>query len=300
MNGTIFDIKKYAIHDGPNIRTTIFFKGCPLSCWWCHNPEGLNASIDLTWKSESCIGCGECKTKCSRNALEFNQSTLIRKTAECASCLDCLNTCPALAHEQTGHKVSADRVKAEIKKDIPFFDQSKGGVTFSGGEPLMQPLFLLELLTWCGDYGIHRVVDTSCFSKTTDLIAVARKTDLFLIDLKQMDNQKHRLYTGVSNDRIIANIKVLVEMKKNIRFRIPLVDGVNTDDENMIKTGTFIRSLPIETRVDLLPYHAIATGKYKKLGLDNRCADFRPCADDVVRHCQKILTDMGLKTRIGG
>lgn len=300
MKGIIFDIKKYAIHDGPNIRTTIFFKGCPLKCWWCHNPEGIDSAIDMVWKDDACIGCRECLQACTQEALQMHDTGIVRDKKKCSGCFDCLAVCPALAHEATGREVTVDDVMVEIKKDLPFYDQSKGGVTFSGGEPLMQPEFLLELLRKCGELGIHRAVDTCCVVKYENLQKIAEEAELFLVDLKHMDGEKHQLYTGVSNSLIFNNIKMLADIGKNMRFRIPLVEGVNSDDTNIINTGKFVKSLGIDTKIDLLPYHSIAAGKYKKLGLENRGVDFKPCSEETIRHCHKLLTEMGLKTQIGG
>lgn len=300
MKGTIFDIKKYAIHDGPNIRTTIFFKGCPLSCGWCHNPEGIEPSVELLWKDESCVGCSSCIDACQKNALKMESSGLERNTARCRTCLDCVNTCPALAHEATGKKMSLREVQSEIRKDLIFYDQSKGGVTLSGGEPLMQPRFLVALLQWCGELGIHRAVDTCCSVKKDHLLLTAEETDLFLVDIKHMDDEKHRRYTGVSNQLILDNIRALAEKGNHLRFRIPLIEGVNSDDENIAQTGTFIKSLGIDTQVDLLPYHSIAAGKYKKLGLVNSYSEFKSCRDETIKQSQKILSEMGFETQIGG
>lgn len=157
---TIFSIKHYALHDGPNIRTTVFFKGCPLSCFWCHNPEGIDAQIEIVTIADKCIGCKECIHGCPESALAFTEQGLVRDQQRCTVCMNCVEICPALAHEALGWHSDIDSVMAEIEKDLVFYDQSGGGVTFSGGEPLMQA-DALQLLKRCGDLEIHRAVDTS-------------------------------------------------------------------------------------------------------------------------------------------
>lgn len=298
--GRIFAIKKYAIHDGPNIRTTVFFKGCPLSCHWCHNPEGLDAEIDIIWLAGKCVGCLECVNKCSHGALLSEGHKIIRDKKGCSRCRDCIDHCPALAHESTGWQISAEEVLAEIKKDIPFYDESGGGVTFSGGEPLMQPEFLLELLQRCGELGIHRVVDTSAYAKAELMLEVAQHTDMFLIDLKHMNSSVHKKYTGVSNTLILSNITMLAQSGCSIAIRIPLIGGVNNDGENLRRSADFIASLPDVRQVDLLPYHSIAGAKYRKLEKINPGDHLRTLSGEDVARCSKYFTDMGLEVQLGG
>jgi pyruvate formate lyase activating enzyme len=208
-NSTIFAIKRYALHDGPNIRTTIFFKGCPLACHWCHNPEGIDFKIKILILTGQCVGCGECIDICRKNALHLTAQGIHREIEKCTFCRTCVETCPALVHESTGWQVTTEQLLTEIKKDLPFYDQSGGGVTLSGGEPLCQPESLLALLQECGALGINRTVDTSGYAPTEILMRVAEHTELFLFDLKHMDNKLHRQYTGVANDLILHNLQTL-------------------------------------------------------------------------------------------
>lgn len=298
--GKIFAIKKYAIHDGPNIRTTIFFKGCPLRCSWCHNPEGLSPDISRLWILDKCVGCDECVEKCPSSALSRNSQGIIRDEKLCTGCSVCVDTCPALAHESVGWEISVEEVMAEIEKDIPFYDQSAGGVTLSGGEPFMQPHFLLELLQQCGKRSIHRAVDTCMHADITLIQQAAEHVDLFLIDLKHMDSIIHKKYTGLGNSRILQNIRSLAEMGAAITFRIPLVDGVNTDSANLRQSAAFITSLPGKYDVDVLPYHSIASAKYTKLGIVNGGKQFCKPDNDVVLRSINILKDMGLNVQVGG
>jgi pyruvate formate lyase activating enzyme len=298
--GTVFAIKKYAIHDGPNIRTTVFLKGCPLSCWWCHNPEGIPKNISMLWAKEKCVGCGECIEGCPSSSLVLAPDGIVRDRDSCSRCGNCVDICPALAHEATGWQLTPAEVMKEIKKDIPFYDQSGGGVTFSGGEPLMQPDFLLDLLKECGKIGIHRAVDTCGFVDLALLLRVAEHTEMFLFDLKQMNSDKHRHFTGVPNELILENITAIAERGNKVRMRIPLIDGVNNDDDNIIKSGEFITALAGVDSVDLLPYHGAAAAKYRKLDLNYKGSGFAPISEESIAHCAMLLTKMGLKVQVGG
>jgi pyruvate formate lyase activating enzyme len=297
-NSTIFAIKRYALHDGPNIRTTIFFKGCPLACHWCHNPEGIDFKIKILTLTGQCVGCGECVDTCRENALELTAEGIHRETKKCTACRNCVETCPALAHESTGWQTTTEQLLTEIKKDLPFYDQSGGGVTISGGEPLSQPESLLALLQECGTLGIDRTVDTSGFAPTDILMRVAEHTELFLFDLKHMDNKRHLQYTGVANDLILRNLQTLSGSGQPVRVRLPLIPGVNDDEKNIRETGSFIAGCKGIQGIDVLPYHPSATAKYKKLGLEYKGKTFTaPTQEQVSRAVQllmKYISDVGI------
>ena len=298
--GRIFAIKKYAIHDGPNIRTTVFLKGCPLSCLWCHNPEGMNTDIALLTTGDKCIGCNTCIDACVNQSLSRDNNSITLDDSRCSLCLNCLEACPACVYESTGWEASVEEVVGEVKKDIPFYDQSGGGVTFSGGEPLLQHEFLLELLRKCGNLGIHRVVDTSGYAATPTMLGIARETDMFLIDLKHMDNARHRHFIGVDNELILHNISTLADQGEEIYLRIPLIEGFNCDEDNIAECGRFIAALPGVNDVDLLPYHAIAAAKYKKLGLPNPGDQFASVPEEKITRYTEILNQYGLHVQVGG
>jgi pyruvate formate lyase activating enzyme len=300
QTGKIFDIKKYAIHDGPGIRTTIFFKGCPLSCWWCHNPEGIAYTTQRLYRRDRCIGCRECVAACAENAIEICAKGINWNAAECVYCGTCEDLCPAEAVDIIGKTMSVDEVVAEITKDTVFYDESRGGITISGGEPLMQPSFLIALLDACKKLELHRTVDTSGFAESHTLLEAATRTDLFLYDLKHMDSEKHTRFTGVSNEIILNNLEVLSRQETEIVIRLPIIPGFNSDQENIDKTGAFIASLPGVSRINILPYHCAATAKYKNLGLDFNTSDLLKPTRELLESVAKRLKTYQLTVNIGG
>ncbi len=300
QTGEIFDIKKYAIHDGPGIRTTIFFKGCPLSCHWCHNPESLSRATQRLYREERCIGCMECVKACPNDALTATENGPKWVAANCVYCKTCARVCPAEAVEFIGKTMSIEDVMAEITKDTLFYDQSSGGVTFSGGEPLMQPSFLMGLLKACGDLDLHRTVDTCGYADTRTLLNVATHVELFLYDLKHMDSEKHYRYTGVPNEMILTNLKCLSRQGARIIIRLPLIPGINNDRENIERTGAFLSSLAGVNQVNILPYHHTAAAKYKSLGLNYGAVDIARPARDHLESIAGQLEKYDLQVKIGG
>jgi len=298
--GIIFDIKHYAIHDGPGIRTTVFLKGCPLACRWCHNPEGIDPAPFWVYQPERCIRCGACVENCPQQALRLTPQGVVPSGLPCRKCFVCTQICPAEARQQIGRRVTAAEMLSEIQKDIPFYDTSGGGVTFSGGEPLMQHEFLLELLKLCGSEHIHRAVDTTGFADPDVLTAVAAHTDLFLYDLKMMDAAKHEKYTGVSNRLILDNLKQLANLKTALIIRIPLIPGVNDDDDNLDRTGAFLHALQGIKKVDVLPYHAFQKSKYIRFGINHRGDSITPPSAEMLSRARERLESFGLEVRIGG
>ena len=298
--GAIFDIKRYAIHDGPGIRTTVFLQGCPLHCRWCHNPEGLAESAQRLYNADRCIGCNACVLGCPNQALVPESKGIRLDRSRCKRCFKCVDVCPAEAVQRAGRQIGAHELLKSIGQDRLFFDESGGGVTFSGGEPLSQAAFLLEMLEACGRCGIHRAVDTSGCADSNQLLAVAGQTDLFLYDLKIMDSSKHLAYTGVSNESILANLELLAARGAEIEIRIPVIPGVNDDDENIDQTAEFIVALPGVQRVHLLSYHDTARKKYRQMGIDFITADIpRPAAGELQKLAAK-LKGFGLQVSSGG
>ena len=297
----VFDVKRFAINDGPGIRITIFLKGCPLSCRWCHNPESISTDVEKMYSVSKCIGCGECVKICPLEACELTPEGVVTEIEICSACGLCAEVCPARASEMSGRYESvADLIKV-IEEERPFFDQSGGGVTFSGGEPLLYPKFLHEILDACGELRIHRTVDTSGLTATRTLLETAKRTDLFLYDLKLMDSEKHRQWTGVGNRRILQNLQVLAETGADIQIRIPLIKGVNSDEQNIEASASFVAALPgPRKRVNLLPYHDVAEGKSTKLGKTYEAGIMSAPDDSELERIIDQFACHGLTATVGG
>lgn len=299
-SGLVFDIKKFSIHDGPGIRTTVFLKGCPLSCAWCHNPESQAARAEVYYRRERCILCGECLETCPQGAISRSPAAMETDLEVCTRCGTCGATCPAEAREIVGQKMGVEAVMAEIEKDRLFYDQSRGGATFSGGEPLMQPSFLLGLLEACGSRGVHRAVDTCGFVRSNLLQTVADSCDLFLFDLKHMDSESHRRLTGVPNELIHENLRMLVEIGKEVWLRFPVIGGCNDDDWNVRETARFARSLEGVERVHLLEFHTATREKHRRFRVPYRMEGLGPVSEKRMIEIREIFGEMGLATNVGG
>ncbi|MDR1919327.1 MAG: glycyl-radical enzyme activating protein [Tannerellaceae bacterium] len=298
-----FDIKRYSINDGPGIRITLFLKGCPLSCIWCHNPEGISIRKEKMYTPKKCIGCRACIAHCPHHAIYPAPEGMRTKREACRLCGQCVEACPTKAMEMSGREYSVDELMREIEKETIFIDRSGGGVTFCGGEPLLHPATLLELLRRCRSLGIHRAVDTSLYAQAEVVREVAKETDLFLVDLKLMDSAKHRYYCGVSNERILSNLRLLAEAGQALLIRIPLIEGVNADTDNISRSAAYLASLPWEDKVvHLLPYHDIAKGKHEKLGslYNPDHLPLSPPSEEVQQACRHIFRQHGIQTVIGG
>ncbi|PKP49286.1 MAG: glycyl-radical enzyme activating protein [Bacteroidetes bacterium HGW-Bacteroidetes-11] len=297
----IFDIKRYAINDGPGIRVVIFFKGCNLHCAWCHNPESISAKAEKLYSPSKCIKCGSCVEACEQNAILLSADGIVTDNQRCVMCGKCCEACPALALEMSGKVMSVDEIITIIEKERVFFEQSGGGVTFSGGEPLLHSDLLIKLLEECGKRGIHRTVDTAGNVREETLLEVAKQTDLFLFDLKMMDSALHKLWTGSDNTLILQNLKKLAETGAGIIIRIPVIGGVNDSDENIEQTARFISELAGDSKeVQLLPYHNIAQNKYLKLGRKDNSEKLREPDKETLAATIEKFRQFGIKAGTGG
>ena len=277
----IFNIMRYSIHDGPGIRTSVFFKGCPLSCKWCHNPESLEQAPQQVFNPKKCINCGRCKI----NADGFKK-------------IDA-DICPTGARETIGYEITVSHLMREINKDIFFYEQSGGGVTFSGGEPFSQVDFLLEVLSQCKNDHISAAVDTCGFCSTDALLKAAEITGYFLYDIKFFDSKKHEKYCGVPNDLILENLKRLSKTKTKLLIRIPVIPSINDNEAEMAAIFNFIKDFENIETVHFLPYHNIHSEKYKKLEKHYELSDITNEESPNMSAVVKLFSGR-FRTKVGG
>jgi len=266
-SGYIFNLKKYAVHDGPGIRTTVFMQGCPLDCWWCHNPESRHMMRPGMVSQE--------KNSCLR---PYYQKIPYQKAL----------------------KVTVDEIMQELRKDLIFYEESGGGVTFSGGEPLMQPEFLQQLLQACKKENIHTAVDTSGYSDWQLYKQILAEVDLFLFDLKLIDQIQHKKYIGVSNNRILDNLRKLLKEDKEVHIRIPLIPGITDNQKNLHQIADYLKKLPKVQRIDLLPYNPMGEEKYNKLNRNLKLAKLKHQSERELNEIQAVFKACGFEVNIGG
>jgi len=299
-DGLIFDLKKYAINDGPGIRTAVFLKGCPLRCGWCHNPEGQSFAPEIMIRASRCLAdCSGCVAACPEKAVVRTEAGPALDRTRCTVCGECAAICASQAIEVVGRKLSPAQLLQEIEKDRIFQEESGGGVTFSGGEPLGQPDFLSEILEYCRKKEIHTSVDTCGFAAPEVVERIAPRTDLFLFDLKVIDEKKHLAFTGESNGLILDNLKRLAGLGTGIVVRLPVVPGVNDDEENVARTAEFLRSLGTIKDISLLPYHKLGRDKYRGLEKLMPGSEFTPPSAQCLERIKNDLEVCGFRVSLG-
>lgn len=301
VQGIVFDIKRYAIHDGPGIRSTIFLKGCSLHCEWCHNPEGIDPDPEIFYRKEKCPSeCRLCLPACPQEAIKKTKGSVKIDPEKCDFCGECEKACVYDALEIVGKWKSAEEAMAEVEKDSVFFEESEGGVTFSGGEPLEQLDFLEALLDLAKQRSLHTTVDTCGNYPSESLERIWDKVDLFLYDLKMVDEEKHKKFTGQSNRLILENLALLAQNGHKVVVRIPLIAGVNDDKENIERTAEYLQSLPSIRQINLLPYHSGGLLKYERLGKKRILVPFEAPSKKRIEEIKDTLLAGGFDVKIGG
>jgi len=303
VTGTVFNIQRCSVHDGPGMRTTVFLKGCPLRCEWCHNPESLRPETELAINRDRCIGCEACFEVCPNWTPDGSNQFPGEDRSSCIMCGDCAAVCPATARELVGADYRVADLVDEAVRDRDFFDVSGGGVTFSSGEPLSQPEFLGSCLDELRRRQIHTAVDTCGFADTSVVIDIAKRTDLVLFDLKLMDPAEHRQRTGVGNRIILDNLRFLSEHNIPMWIRFPLIPGVTDGTENVTSMGGFLGSMPQSHPVFILPYHGIALTKPDRLGSaqeQEQEQEFHTPTSEAAEAAAQRLASFDLEVHIGG
>ncbi|MBZ9634271.1 choline TMA-lyase-activating enzyme [Clostridium sp. FP1] len=269
----IFNVQKYNMYDGPGIRTLVFFKGCPLRCKWCANPEGLERKHQVMYKRDSCINCGACVSVCpaSIHVISKELKHEVLRNIDCIGCRKCEDACTESALSIVGQVKTVSELMEIIQEDVMFYDVSGGGVTLGGGEVLMQPEFAANLLMACKQEGINTAIETSGYAKREAILKVAEFTDLFLFDIKHIEPERHYKLTGVHNERILENLKELLHLRYNVKVRMPLLKGINDNQDEIERVIEFLmpfRNYKNFKGIDLLPYHKLGVNKYTQLGMD--------------------------------
>lgn len=278
MKAIITNIQGYSIHDGPGIRTVAFFKGCPLRCRWCANPECISQEVQVGFNANLCTNCRKCFSVCPENALTDQPARHRIDDTRCTGCGKCAAVCDYKALVGYGSDMTVDEVFDIVRRDKIFYDAGGGGVTVSGGEPLLQADFVKALFVKCKNAGINTCVETCGFVPEQNLLEILPLTDHLLFDLKHMDPEMHRQYTGQSNEVILKNAALAAEKGADLVFRIPLIPGVNDDDRNIKATSDFVLGLPGHHRIQLMPYHRLGESKYEALGIP------------ILMHAVKVMT----------
>lgn len=313
ITGRIYDIQGFSVQDGPGIRTTVFLKGCPLRCPWCHSPESQQFPSQLSWIALRCIGvdrCGKCLDACPQKAIAPGPRTQHAVTQEsmqhiridrtrCNTCGKCAEVCYPKALTICGTDYAVEEVLARVSKDIPFYDNSGGGVTISGGEPLAQPDFVLQFLQRLKESRIHTALDTTGFVPYETMERVLPYTDLFLYDLKHMDSEQHRIVVGVRNELILENARKIAAAGGKMQIRIPVIPSFNDSEEAMRATGLFCRSLgDAVTVVQLLPYHNLGVMKYQRIDDAKPVMEAAPPTEEKIQSLKQLLESLDLRVTI--
>lgn len=300
--GCVFNTQRFSIHDGTGIRTVIFLKGCPLRCLWCANPESQSASRELEYIKVRCKGCGWCVKTCQNSALSFGKDGVIIDRNVCQRCGECASECYSRALKLMGEDMTVEQVFEKIAADEVFYKNSGGGYTLSGGEPLAQIDFCLELVEYCSNAGIDGAIETSGYGDTEKFKKLCAGLDQVFVDIKHMDSETHRELTGVSNELILKNIKEIQETAKQVTIRVPVIPGLNDDEENIIATARFCAELEKVTLLELLPFHRLGEHKYDALNKENVMIGVEPPSKEQMQNLREkadeILKKVGKTCKV--
>ena len=297
-SGTVFDIQRFSLHDGPGIRTIVFLKGCPLSCKWCSNPESQNMKPVIMYKKNECLHCGRCINACSRKAISFENKTFIDRSI-CTGCGECANACPAGALVVKGKTMTVQQLIRELKKDATTYRRSGGGITLSGGEPLVQYEFAAELLRACKAQGWDTAIETTGAGITEAVEKVIPYVDTVLLDIKHLDTEKHKKFTGIGNEQILKNAARISQISSTV-VRVPVIPGFNYSEEEIRAITEFAKMLRGMRTIHLLPYHTFGENKYDLLGRDYALADIKPLKPEELEHLKTMVEREGFQCIIGG
>lgn len=303
LTGLVFDLQKFATHDGEGIRTLVFLKGCPLQCLWCSNPESLMPQPEINFVANNCVGCGKCRTVCPQDAIQHGEADRPGLTVDrdrCTLCGQCAKFCYAGAINILGRYVTVPELMEMVERDRQFYDESGGGITFSGGEPLAQPQFLKAALKEAQRRGIHTAIETSSFARWEEYRPILENVDLVLTDIKHMDDKEHQRLTGVSNRLILENLQKISKLGIPMRLRLPLIPGLNDSEENLKATADFVQQLNNVQSLDILPYHRLGEMKWGQLGCQYPLEGLEPSTLEQVEERTRCLQDRSFKISIGG
>jgi pyruvate formate lyase activating enzyme len=299
LTGMVFNIQRFSTEDGPGIRTTVFFKGCPLRCQWCSNPESQSPVLQLACRNSLCIGCGSCIAACPARAIApGSESKICIDRTLCRSCGVCVKECPAGAMKFFGRLVTLDEVFDEVNSDTAYYANSQGGVTASGGEAMQQADFVGALFRRCHSAGIHTALDTCGYFNSSEFSKVSDCVNLVLFDLKLMDCEKHKRYIGVPNNTILQNARLISRHGIPMIIRVPLIPNINDSEENLTEVARFVMDLESRPSVNLLPYHNYGENKYKMLNMDYQLTGLAAPDEAHMRRCAEVIKQYGLNCSV--